>query len=41
MSARQQSGTRRRASVLLVVDDDVECRETIRDVLIAAGYVVL
>jgi CheY-like chemotaxis protein len=41
MSAHLQSGTRRRASVLLVVDDDVEYRETIRDVLIAAGYVVL
>jgi CheY-like chemotaxis protein len=40
-AAHLQSGTRLRASILLVVDDDVEYRETIRDVLTAAGYVVL
>ena len=42
MSAvHQQSGTRRRASVVLVVDDDAACRETVHDLLSDAGYVVL
>lgn len=42
MSAvHQQSGTRRRASVVLVVDDDVACRESVCEMLGDAGYVVL
>lgn len=37
----QQSSTRRRARVVLVVDDDVACRETVCEMLGDAGYVVL
>ncbi len=37
----QQSGTRRRARVVLVVDDDRACRETVCDTLSDAGYVAL
>jgi len=36
-----QSGTRRRARLVLVVDDDVANRETVCEILTDAGYVVL
>jgi len=35
------SGTRRRARIVLVVEDDDGCRDEVRGVLQSAGYAVL
>jgi CheY-like chemotaxis protein len=40
-AAHAQTGKRRRGRVVLVVDDDVDCREMIRNALVEAGHVVL
>jgi CheY-like chemotaxis protein len=37
----QETGKRRRTPVVLVVEDDVNCRDAIRETLKTAGYIVL